>query len=464
MNKKHVCVFYSRYLSVYVCKIKERGYDESCMIEDLDVLQKARKIHFIGIGGIGISAIARLMLKWGKHITGSDQSQSIVTDELAKLGARIYKGHRASRVIRNVDVVIYSPAIPKNNVEFLRARRLGIPAYSYPEALGMISRGKYTIAVSGTHGKTTTTAMIGKMLEGAGLKPTMIVGSLLMETRSNLVVGDGDYLVVEADEYKKSFLNLDPKILVITNIEADHLDFYKNLEDIQRAFGELVIKMGSRGALVCDTGLKNLKPILKKAKCLVINYGNISTIPKLKVPGNHNVENARATYAVGRLLKITHADIIKSLQNFEGTWRRFECKGKMKSGALVYDDYAHHPTEIKATLRAAREKFGKQKIIAVFMPHLFSRTKDFLKEFGKSFGDADEVIIADIFPAREKDDGTVHSRGLVAEIKKHGKNARHIGEMDEIEKFLRKYATKGDVIMTIGAGDIYRVAGALIKE
>ena len=428
------------------------------------VIQKAKAVHFIGVGGIGISAVARMMILEKKKVSGSDTSESIVTKELRKQGAKIYKIHNPKNISRKVELVIYSRAVQENNPEFAEAKKRGIPMLTYPEALGIISKDKFTIAVAGSHGKTTTTAMVGKILEDAKLKPTVVVGSLLKSSGSNLVVGKGDYFVVEADEYKRAFLNLTPKILVITNIEADHLDYYKDLRDVQSAFVELVQKMGKDSFLICNTGMKNLAPIVKKAKCHILHYGDVVIGSPLKVMGKHNVENAKSACMVGIALNIHRDKVLKSLKNFTGTWRRQEYLGKTKTDAFIYDDYAHHPTEIKATLNAFREKFPENKIIAVFMPHLFSRTKQFLKDFGESFKEATQVVLADIFPAREVSDGTIHSEDLVKEIKQYVKETFYLGDMKRIERFLKKYAKKGDVILTMGAGDIYKVAEKLVGK
>lgn len=432
--------------------------------DNSEIIRNAKAIHFIGIGGIGVSAIAKMCLLEGKKVSGSDVNLSVVTERLKKLGAKINKGHRAGNIPRYASLVIYSKAVQETNPEFAEAKRRGVLMMSYPESLKIISQGKYTIAIAGSHGKTTATAMVGKILEDAKLHPTIIVGSFLKSSGSNFKVGRGEYFVVEADEYKRAFLNLSPKILVITNIEADHLDYYKDLGDIQSAFMELVGKMGNDAVLICNTEMKNLQPILKIAKCRVLHCGEVVVDSPLKVMGKHNLENAKAACTVGITLNIPKDKILKSLKNFTGTWRRQEYLGKAKSGAIVYDDYAHHPTEIEATLRAFREKFPKNKIIAVFMPHLFSRTKQFLKDFGESFKEASQVLLADIFPARETDDGTIHSEDLAEEIKQFVAETVYLGDMEKIEKFLVKYAKKGDVILTMGAGDVYKVAERLVRR
>src|SRR3990167_10434405 len=297
-------------------------------------LNKIKRAHFVGIGGIGVSAIARMMLAEVKIVGGSDTSDSAIIDELRKLGAKIFIGHKAENVANDVDLLVYTPALTADNPELKKAVELGIPTLSYPEMLGLISKDKHTIAVSGAHGKTTTTAMIAKILIDAELDPTVIVGSLLKESKSNLIMGKSDYFIVEACEYERSFLNIKPKLLVITNIEADHLDYYKDINDIKDAFNQL--------ALQSENTIRDYTKYLEK-------------VPKLSVPGLHNRMNAAAAYAVADFLGIDESVIKKALINFSGTWRRLEKRGETGEGTVIYDDYAHHPTEIKASLEALRE-------------------------------------------------------------------------------------------------------------
>ena len=427
-------------------------------------LSKIKKAHFTGIGGVGVSAIARMMLAEGKIVSGSDTSDSAIIDELRKLGAKIFLGHSADNVASDVDLIVYTPAVTADNAELKKADELGIPTLSYPEMLGLISKDKYTIAVSGAHGKTTTTAMIAKIIIDAGLDPTVIVGSLLKDQGSNFVAGKSEYFVVEACEYKKSFLNLNPKIIVITNVDNDHLDYYGNLENIKKAFGEFASKLTKDGYLVCDPNDKNLKEIVKNAKCEIIDYAKINNNFNLKIPGEHNIKNAQAAMAVAKILGVDSKKAENSLESFEGTWRRFEYKGETKNGVLVYDDYGHHPTEIKATLKGAREFFGGKKIWCVFQPHLYSRTKLLLNDFGKSFGDADEIILADIYAAREPKDEGINSKMLAEEITKNGGKARYMKSFEKITGFLAENAKKGDVIITMGAGDVFKIGENLLKN
>ncbi len=429
--------------------------------------KKVRNVHFIGIGGIGVSAIARMMLAEGKRVSGSDASDSLVSRELKKLGVKIYEGHNAKniagcRVSGKADLVVHTTAIAEDNPELKKARELKIPILSYPEALGLVSKDKYTVAVSGTHGKTTVTAILAEILTGAKLSPSVIVGSLLKKEKSNFIAGKGDLFVCEACEYKRAFLNLTPKILVVTNIDKDHLDYYKDLKDIQSAFSELAGKLAKEDFLVCNPNGENLKPIVKKTKAKIIDCSKIPVNFKLKVPGAHNVENARLALATAAILGVEKREAAKTLERFSGVWRRFEYKGKTKNGALIYDDYAHHPTEIKAALKGAREFFGDKKICVVFQPHLYSRTKSLLGDFAKSFGDADAVIVADIYAAREKDSGEIHSRDLVAKMRHP--NAFHMKSFGQIEKFLKNKVKGGDVVITMGAGDIFKVGENMLNS
>src|SRR3989338_5851012 len=427
-------------------------------------LSKIKKTHFVGIGGIGVSAIARMMLAEGKIVGGSDTSDSAIIDELRKLGAKIFIGHNADNVAEDVDLLVYTPALTADNPELKKADELDIPTLSYPEMLGLISKDKYTIAVSGAHGKTTTTAMIAKILIDAGLDPTVVVGSLLKDQGSNFVAGKSEYFVVEACEYKKSFLNLNPKIIVITNIDNDHLDYYGNLENIKKAFGEFAVKLPEDGYLVCDSNDKNFKEIIENVRCKIIDYTKVNNNFNLKIPGEHNIKNAQAAMAVAEILGVDFKKAENSLKSFEGTWRRFEFKGETKNGVLVYDDYGHHPTEIKATLKGAREFFGGKKIWCVFQPHLYSRTKLLFGDFGKSFSDADEIILADIYAAREPKDEGINSKMLAEEITKNGGKASYMESFDKITGFLAENAKKGDVIITMGAGDVFKIGENLLKN
>lgn len=438
-------------------------------------LEKIKKIHFIGIGGIGVSAIAKLFLSLGVKVSGSDEYSSQITKSLEKEGAKVFYKHSAENLSDDTDLVVYTVAIDRENSELVKAKKLGIKTKKYSQMLGIISDGYYTIAVSGTHGKTTTTAMIAKIAIDAGTNPTVIVGSLLKDFGSNLIIpkdslwkknnNNKNIFIVEACEYKKSFLDISPNILVITNIEEDHLDYYKNLDHIQNAFKELVGKLSKSDFVVCNPNDENIKPVIKNAKSKIIDYtklGGETSKLRLKVEGEHNKQNAKIAFAVSKILKIKKEKAFEALSKFEGVWRRFEYKGKTKYGVKVYDDYAHHPTEIRTTLKTAREKFLNKKIITIFQPHLYSRTKFFLDDFAKSFKDTDEVIIAPIYSAREKEDKSINNKILANKINKNSKNGKAFDSFDNIKLYVKDNIKKDDIIITMGAGDVYKIGEDLI--
>ncbi len=426
-------------------------------------LSNIKKVHLIGIGGIGVSALARLFIDKQKQVKGSDLFESKITKQLELLGIEIFIDHQLENLDEETDLVVYSPAINGSNPELIKAKKLGIETLSYPQALGLISKDYSLIAVSGTHGKTTTTAMSAKVLIEAGLDPTVVVGSLLKEQQTNYIKGEGKNFLVEACEYKRSFLNFTPHILIITNIDLDHLDYFKDLEDIQSAFIEVVSKLSQEDYLICDTNHPNLKPIIDSANCQIVNFKDFKTNDlTLKVSGEHNVENAQSVLALTEVLKIDKQITIDSLNNFSGTWRRFEYKGKTDEGLMVYDDYAHNPTEVRVTLKGAREMFSNKKITVVFQPHLYSRTKTFLSEFSQSFESVDNIIILPIYAARESFDPSITSEMLVDKINGNNKEVVFSSDfksaLDEINKIENK-----DVVITMGAGDVWKVGEMVLN-
>lgn len=434
------------------------------MTRDIDI-KKIEKIHFIGIGGIGISALARMMVHEGKQVTGTNNMPSPETlGSLMESGVVIDFEKKIDAIPDDVDLIVYSLAWDLIETDFMARIRenIQVPILTYPEMLGIVSKDKYTIAVAGTHGKTTTTAMIADVMIDAGMKPTVIVGSLLSKYNSNFVPGDSKYFLVEACEYKRSFCNINPDILVITNIEEDHLDYYKDLDDIKSAFAEVAAKVPQDGYIVSNTGVP-----YGWGEAHRINYGDyMDNVPALKVPGNHNRENAAAALALADVLAVDLKSAEKSVSEFSGTWRRFEYKGKTSKGADVYDDYAHHPTEVRAALSAAREKFPSKKIIVAFHPHLYSRTKYFLKEFSEVLSLADDILIAPVFAARETDDGEGNAEKLAATIRSlsaQAGKARDFKTLDEVRDALLEYGDEA-VIVTMGAGDIYKVADTLVTK
>jgi UDP-N-acetylmuramate--alanine ligase len=435
------------------------------MSENFDIT-RYKKVHFIGIGGIGVSALARMMLHDGKETSGSDRDKSEITETLEQIGIRVCYGQKAENVPIGTDLVVYTVAITDDNPELMQAKKLGIEAMTYPQFLGVLSKDKYTIAVSGTHGKTTTTAMIAKILIDAGLDPTVIVGSLIKGAdgnRTNFIPGKSKYLVIEACEYRRSFLSYCPQILVITNVDNDHLDYYKDVADIQNAFNELAKRVPQDGFIVTDKNNSAVVPTLEGVEAKVVNYSLYNNLPiTLKVPGLHNKKNAAAAFTVATTLGIDTKIAQKSLESFAGTWRRFEYKGETKNGARVYDDYGHHPTEIRATLQGVRELYPKERLIVAFQPHLYSRTKLLLDDFAAAFSQADEVILAPIYAAREVDDGTVSSEILAAKISENGIFTQSFKTLKETEDYLSGKSKKGDVVVVMGAGDIYKIAENIV--
>ncbi|MDD2657610.1 MAG: Mur ligase domain-containing protein [Candidatus Pacebacteria bacterium] len=422
-----------------------------------------KKAHFIGIGGIGMSALAQYFHDQGVVITGSDRSASPVTELLEQKGIAVSIGQKAENVPTDAGMIVYSDAVPEDNPERMRAKELGIPELSYFKMLGQVSLGKRTVAVAGTHGKTTVTAMLGKMLSDAGASPIVVVGSLVKDFGSNYLHGDSDLFVVEACEYRDHLLELSPQILVLTNVEWDHTDWFPSLQALQATFRRAIEHVPADGAIVTDPSNPNIAPLLAGAKARIVDYTK-EPVYTIQLPGEFNQQNARAAAAAARVAfpQIENTTIYGSVSNFQGTWRRFEYKGKTANGADVYDDYAHHPTAVRETLKALRAKV-QGKIIVAFHPHLYSRTRDLLDEFSVAFADADQVFIAPIYAAREIDDGSISSEILAERISQNGTSAR-AATFEEIKHTLLTEPKEGDTIMTMGAGDIYKVADALVSQ
>jgi UDP-N-acetylmuramate--alanine ligase len=422
-----------------------------------------RKVHFIGIGGIGMSALAQMLHEQGVEVTGSDRDASPVTELLEQKGIRVIIGQKGENVPPDTDVVVYSDAVPAENPERARAKELGIPQLSYFEMLGEVSKGKKTVAVAGTHGKTTTTSMLVKIMKDAGTSPTAIVGSIVKDFGSNYVSGTSDVFIVEACEYRDHLLELSPQILVITNLEWDHTDYFSSLTALQETFKKAIGRVPENGVIITDLSNQNIAPLLVGTKASIIDYTKEPAY-KLIMPSEFNEDNARAAAAAARIIhsSITDTTISESLAAFQGTWRRFEYKGKTVKGAEVYDDYAHHPTAVKGTLHALRAK-TKGKVFVAFHPHLYSRTRDLLNDFASAFSDADKVFIAPIYAAREVDDGSISSEILAERIRASGVDAVAFDSFESIERALDE-AEQGDAVMTMGAGDIYKVADALVQN
>ncbi len=422
-----------------------------------------KKIHFIGIGGIGMSALARYFKFHGISVSGSDIGLSEVCLALQKEGITVSGVQVAENIPQDVDCIVYTLAIPKENREMIEAKKRGVPMFTYAEMLGKVSENSFTIAISGTHGKTTTTGMISSVVRAAGKKPNVIVGSLLVEGRSNFVAGEENMFVVEACEYKRSFLNLHPNMVVITNIEEDHLDYYKDLADIQSAFIALCEKLPADGKIVCDPSLLNLAPIVTKFPDKIIDYQKyLDRVPELLAFGAHNIKNGAAALAVANVLGLDSEKARTGLAGFRGTWRRLEFKKKLAGGALLYDDYGHHPTEISVSLDALRGKFSDKKLFVVFQPHLYSRTKSFFDDFVDVFVQkAESTIIMPIYAAREVDDGSITSGMLVKAINEKGGRAKDLLNTNDL---ITQVASLDDswIVLLLGAGDAYLLADILL--
>ncbi len=446
-------------------------------------------IHFIGIGGISMSGLAEILLSEGFTISGSDNTRSPLTEMLSQKGAEIKYGQRRANITEDIDLVVYTSAIHPDNPEFAAMRELKLPSLTRAQLLGqMMKNYKNAIAVSGTHGKTTTTSMISEILLLEDKNPTLSIGGILKSIGSNYRVGGSDYFVTEACEYTNSFLSFFPNVGIILNVEEDHLDFFKDLADIRHSFHAFAKLLPREGTLIINGEIENYQELLKDTLCCVITFGmsehfqyypsDISydemgrasfichgpenfTLPiSLGTPGRHNIYNALPAIALSHLLSVKATSIQQALQNFDGTERRFEYKGKI-GGVTVIDDYAHHPTEIQATLAAA-ENYPHKKIWCVFQPHTYSRTKTFLKDFAKALSAADKVVLADIFAARETDTSGISSRNLQQEIKALGGDCYYYPTFDEIENFLLENCTEGDLLITMGAGDVHKIGENLL--
>lgn len=451
-------------------------------------LGKVKSLHFVGIGGVGMCGIAELLLNLGYRVTGSDLRDSEAVSRLRSLGAEVSIGHRSENLGR-VDVVVISSAVREDNPEVAAARARRIPVIRRAEMLAELMRMKHGVAVAGTHGKTTTTSMVGQVLTRAGLDPTLVIGGKVRIWGSNAKLGSGPYLVAEADEFDRSFLKLAPVIAVITTLEAEHLDCYRDLEEIEKAFVEFANKVPFWGAVVVCLDEKGVQAIMPQLERRVITYGlspqasiratdivlkemnssftvgNGSGVLgriELKVPGRHNIKNALAAVAVGLEMEVPFDIIARALGDFSGVFRRFEIKGE-KQGVLVVDDYGHHPTEIEATLKAAKEGFNR-RLIAVFQPHLYSRTRDFFREFGSAFHQADILLVTDIYPAREEPIAGV-SGELVARaaVESGHRRVEYIADKELIPEALKKIVRPGDMVITLGAGDIYRTGERFLQ-
>jgi UDP-N-acetylmuramate--alanine ligase len=413
-----------------------------------------------------MSALAQLLVSRGKTVTGSDRDESPTTELLRQKGIDVTIGHDSCLIPADAELLVYSDAVWPDNPERMRAAEMGLPQMSYFETLGKVSEGYRTIAVTGTHGKTTTTGMVAKILADAGIAPTAVVGSIVRDFESNFLPGSSEWLVVEACEYRDHMLQLKPEILVLTNAEWDHTDFFPSFEAMQASFRTALERVPETGTVVVNTTDPNVAPLLSGVRARIVDYTR-EAIGELQLMGEFNRENARAALAAARAAvpSLEHEAAVRSLSSFHGSWRRFEYKGTTADGVPVYDDYAHHPTAIGKTIAAVREKFPDTHLIVAFHPHLYSRTRDLMDGFASSLALADECVIAPIYPAREAPIPGITSDVLAAKIAEHGTPARAFDSLDAVYSYLaatRHLPSATCILLTMGAGDIYKVAERLV--
>jgi UDP-N-acetylmuramate--alanine ligase len=454
------------------------------------MFKRYQHIHFVGIGGIGMSGIAEVLLNMGYRVTGSDEKRSDTVERLERLGAKVFIGHDAANVA-DAHVVVYSSAVRGDNVEVAEARAQQTPAIPRAEMLAELMRLKYSIAVAGTHGKTTTTSMVAAVLAEGRYDPTVVVGGRITSLGSNARLGQGEYLVAEADESDGSFLKLSPTIAVVTTIDAEHLDHYGSLEAISEAFLQFVNKVPFYGAAVLCLDQPNVQLLIPRITKRLVTYGLESAADlmarhvtlqgltsrfevlfrgrrlgecSLRIPGRHNVLNALAAIAVGLDLEIPFGTIQKGMAEFAGVQRRFQVRGESKH-VLVVDDYGHHPAEIRATLAAAKSGFDR-RVITVFQPHRFTRTRDLRQEFLTAFNQADLLVVMDIYPAGEAPIAGVTARDLAEAIHAHGhRNVVYLGnDRERIVEHLMDVTRPGDLVLTLGAGDVSQLGPALLER
>lgn len=448
-------------------------------------------IYFVGIGGISMSGLAEILLSEGFRVSGSDRAPSPLTRMLEEQGAAVFYGQREENITSDLDLIVYTSAIRPDNPELVAAAGLHIPTLTRAQLLGqMMKNYEVPIAISGTHGKTTTTSMISEILLEHKADPTLSIGGIYKPIGGNIRVGASRYFVTEACEYTNSFLSFFPKIGIILNIEEDHLDFFKDIREIRSSFHRFAALLPADGTLIINGDIDRFEEITEGLSCRVITYGSsdcfdyhptdvtydTSGCPSfhlmqrngkeevfsLRVPGEHNMYNATAAIALADLLGIPAQTTAAALLSYEGTDRRFEYKGKV-NGVTVIDDYAHHPTEITATLTAARG-IPHKTTWCVFQPHTYTRTKTFLSDFARALSLADEIVLADIYAAREKDTLGISSLTLQSEIEKLGHRCYYFPTFSEIEKFLLENCTKGDLLITMGAGDVVKIGDDLLQK
>ena len=452
--------------------------------------KRVRRLHMVGIGGAGMSGIAEVLHENGFVVTGSDMGEGSVIDYLKHLGIRVDSKHEAKNV-EDADLVIYSSAIPYDNPELVEARARRIPVIRRAEMLGELMRMKYTLAIAGTHGKTTTTSIVGEIWEEAGLDPTIIVGGVVKGKGSGAKVGKGDYLIAESDEFDRSFLSMMPSSAIVTNIDADHLDTYENIDEIKEAFVQFVNKIPFYGQAILCIDDPNVQQIYSKVRKPVITYGfsrqakyHIDNLRfekgyphfeifndgvslgefQLQIPGRHNVLNATAAVALAMEEGIDVEVARRAVAAFEGVQRRFELIGE-KNDILVFDDYAHHPTEATATLQGFRDAFPERRVIVAFQPHLFSRTRDQHDAFGSAFANCDVLLCTDIYPARERPiEGVTGALVSDSALAFGHRNARFVGDQQNLLPILKEELRPGDVVVLMGAGNIWKLGQKILEE
>lgn len=456
----------------------------------LNLNEDIKNIYLIGIGGIGVSAIAEILLNSDYNVSGSDLNRSFNTNKLEELGASIYYKQDGAHINDSVDLVVYSSAIGNDNPEFQKAVSLDIPMLNRAEMLGIIMTNyKESIAVAGAHGKTTTTSMLSLMLDHAKLLPTIMIGGNVKEFNGNAKVSDGDILITEACEYKDNFLHFKPTTSIILNIDEDHLDYFEDLDHIVDSFTRFIKLLPKKGKAIINIDDFDAKRIIPHVDANLITFGitqDATYMAKniifaedgtskfevyheeeflfkctLNVPGTHNIYNSLAAIAAACSIGVPQEVITNTLKHFTGADRRFQHKGSFKE-ATVIDDYAHHPTEIKATLSASK-KLTHNRIICIFQPHTYTRTEELMMEFSTSFNEADLTIITDIYAAREVDNGRVHSKDLAALIQKEGQAVKYFSTFEEVIEFLEQYTEPDDIIFTMGAGNVYKIGEEIVE-
>lgn len=465
---------------------------EELILENNNIdIMKINKVHFIGIGGISMSALAEILISKGKKVTGSDWNRSEITNKLEGMGVKVFYQQVRENISEDIDLVVYTAAISDDNEELMEVRKRNIPVMVRADFLGLLMK-EYSkaIGISGTHGKTTTTSMAAHILMEGETDPTILVGGILDSIAGNLKIGSSEYFLTEACEYTNSFLSFFPTTAVILNVCEDHMDFFNNIDEIRESFKNYAQLVPEDGNVILNCEIPDIEYFTRDLKCNVVTFGksesngdvccknvhyyddstcSYSLVLKgkemgqihLNVTGIHNIFNSLAAASVGMVMGLTFEKIKTGLESFRGTERRFEYKGNF-NGVRVVDDYAHHPDEIRATLTAARES-GEKNIWCVFQPHTYTRTKAFLNGFAETLSLADHIVLADIYAAREKDNGEVSSADIVKLLKEMGKDVNYFHSFEEIEKFIKEKCINGDLLITMGAGNVVNIGNDLLK-